>query len=80
VYGKRGKVTEAISDYTKAIELKPKYAEAYNNRGTAYDELGNAQKPFLTTTRPLRSIRSMKKHITTEDSVRQVGAIHRRHF
>lgn len=26
----------AIADYTKAIELKPDYAEAYNDRGFAY--------------------------------------------
>ena len=27
---------KAIEHYTKAIELKPDYAEAYNNRGNAY--------------------------------------------
>jgi len=31
-----GKYQKAIDDYTKAIELNPKYAEAYNNRGVAY--------------------------------------------
>ena len=29
---------EAISEYTKAIELDPKNAEAYNNRGAAYND------------------------------------------
>ena len=29
----------AISDYTKAIELDPKYADAYYNRGYSKDEL-----------------------------------------
>ena len=33
------KYAEAIDLYTKAIELKPKFAEAYNSRGMAYDEL-----------------------------------------
>ncbi len=30
----------AIEDYTKAIELKPDYASAYNNRGVAYEKVG----------------------------------------
>ena len=29
----------AIADYTKAIELNPKYTEAYNNRGITKDIL-----------------------------------------
>jgi tetratricopeptide (TPR) repeat protein len=34
-----GDLTSAIADYTKAIELDPKYAAAYNNRGFAlYDQ------------------------------------------
>ena len=28
--------TQAIEDCNKAIELNPKYAQAYLNRGTAY--------------------------------------------
>ncbi|MGZ3614108.1 MAG: tetratricopeptide repeat protein, partial [Syntrophales bacterium] len=35
---------QAIGDYDKAIELNPTYAEAYNNRGTAYWSLGNLRK------------------------------------
>ncbi|MEX0678036.1 MAG: tetratricopeptide repeat protein [Pirellulales bacterium] len=31
---------EQLSYYTKAIELNPKLAEAYNNRGLSYGELG----------------------------------------
>ena len=27
---------DAINDYTKAIEIDPKYADAYNNRGTFF--------------------------------------------
>jgi len=32
---------EALDAYTKAIELDPQYATAYNNRGVAYAKLGN---------------------------------------
>ena len=31
----------AISDYTKAIELKPDYAEAYHNRSISKEEIGD---------------------------------------
>ena len=39
----------AIQDYDKAIALKPDYAEAYNNRGVAYEakgDLGRAIQDF----------------------------------
>jgi len=35
-YGQKGKYGRAISDYTKAIEINPRFAEAYYNRGIAY--------------------------------------------
>ena len=34
----------AIADYTKAIELNPDYAQAYNKRGFAYLMLGSKSK------------------------------------
>ena len=36
-YGRdKGQYNKAISDFNKAIEIDPKYAMAYNNRGAAY--------------------------------------------
>jgi tetratricopeptide (TPR) repeat protein len=35
-WDKKGDYDRAISDYSKAIELNPRYAEAYNNRAVAY--------------------------------------------
>ena len=34
-----GKTDKAIADYSKAIEIDPKYAEAYCNRGVAYGKI-----------------------------------------
>ncbi len=41
---KEGKKSEAIYHYNEAIRLKPNYAYAYNNRGTAYFILGQHQR------------------------------------
>ncbi|MFZ1981786.1 MAG: tetratricopeptide repeat protein, partial [Smithella sp.] len=40
-YDEIGNDNQAIADYSKAIELNPKYAEAYHNRGVTYGSLGN---------------------------------------
>jgi tetratricopeptide (TPR) repeat protein len=42
VDGQSGKLTEAISDCTKAIELNPKSAMSYCNRANAYGGLGKS--------------------------------------
>ena len=39
-YAEKGDYDRAIEGYTKAIELKPAFAEAYNNRGEAWLHLG----------------------------------------
>jgi tetratricopeptide (TPR) repeat protein len=35
---------QAIADYDQAIALNPEYAEAFNNRGTVYANLGNYER------------------------------------
>ena len=39
-YGKNGQYDQAISDYTKALKINPKFAEAYYYRGRTYGEKG----------------------------------------
>ena len=34
----------ALEDYTKAIQLKPDYVDAYNNRGNLYKAMGQQDK------------------------------------
>ena len=38
--GQRGQYSDSIQDLTKAIELEPDHADAYNFRGLAYDNQG----------------------------------------
>ena len=40
-YDKLGNYAQAISDFGRAVEINPEYAEGYNNRGAVYDKLGN---------------------------------------
>ena len=44
IYAGLGRYKEAITNYNKAIELKPDYAEAYNNRGNALNKLGENEE------------------------------------
>ena len=41
VFALAGLYEQAITEFNKAIELDPEYAEAYNNRGNAYWNKGN---------------------------------------
>ena len=42
-----GSIILAIADYTKAIELKPDLAEAYNNRGNTYYNRGEYEQAII---------------------------------
>ena len=42
----------------KAIQLKPDFAEAYYNRGSAYGDKETTTAPSLTTTKPSNSSRT----------------------
>ncbi len=39
-----GKKEEAIKQYDKAIQINPKYADAYYNKGIALSDLGKKDK------------------------------------
>ncbi len=50
---KKGDYDEAIFDYTKAIELNPRYAEAYYNRGIAFDDKGDYDRAIFDYTKAI---------------------------
>ena len=54
-HAKNGEIELAIADYSKAIELKPDFAEAYYYRGGALLRLGEHEKvkSDLTTARKM---------------------------
>lgn len=46
-------LNKQIELYTKAIELNPYFAEAYNNRGLAYDDKGDSDKAIEDFTKAI---------------------------
>ncbi|MBI1921769.1 MAG: tetratricopeptide repeat protein [Geobacter sp.] len=52
-YRDKGQLDPAIADYTRAIELDPKYAHAYNNRGNAYNDKGQLDPAIADYTRAI---------------------------
>jgi Flp pilus assembly protein TadD len=65
---KNGEVNLAIEDYTKAIELKPDYAEAYYYRGGSWLRLGEWEKARSD----IETARKMKMDIiVASDEIRE---------
>ena len=52
-YYKKGEVGRAIAEYTKAIELNPNYATAYNNRGATYAEKDDYERAIKNYTKAI---------------------------
>ncbi len=53
-YAKKGNFDKAIEEYTEAIRLHPKFAQAYCNRGAAYADKGNIDKAIEDFTEFIR--------------------------
>jgi tetratricopeptide (TPR) repeat protein len=43
-YARSGRLEKAVADFTEAIRLSPKFAEAYSRRAAAYESLGQMEK------------------------------------
>ena len=52
-YADKGNWNEAIAEYTKAIELKPDFVEAYNNRASVYTDMGEYDKALADCTKAI---------------------------
>ena len=64
-YRETGKLDLAMADYTRAIELNPKYFEAYNNRGNLYHGARRQQARVAGIRRGRsRSIRNTRSRTT----------------
>lgn len=42
-----GRFEEALRDYTAAIAVEPRNANAYHNRGAVYDKLGRLEDAIV---------------------------------
>ena len=52
-FEKKGQYDQAIKDYTKAIEVNPRFAGAYSNRGRAYDKEGQFDQAIKDFTKAI---------------------------
>ena len=52
-YYQKGDYDRAIRDFTKAIEINPRYAKAYNYRGSAYGEKGDYDQAIRDFTKAI---------------------------
>jgi tetratricopeptide (TPR) repeat protein len=50
---RQGNLSQAISDFTKAIEINSNYATAYNNRGNCYLHQGNLPQAIIEFTKAI---------------------------
>ena len=62
---RKGDLKGAISDYDRTIEIDPKYAIAYLNRGNARDEKGDLEGAIADYTAASNSIRKIRRPTTT---------------
>jgi len=53
-YDEERKYEQAISEYIKAIEINPNYADAYNNRGVSYYNQGKYEQAISDYTRAIK--------------------------
>lgn len=70
-HDKLGHITEAIADYNAALELQPRSAYVYYNRGIAEVMCSSrciCNKPYKVTTHPLRT-----RHAST--ALHRIGAV-----
>ena len=50
---KKGQYDEAISDYTRVLEMNPRDSKAYNNRGIVYGKKGQYDRTILDFTKAI---------------------------
>ena len=53
--GVRGKLEEAVADYDRAVEINPRYSEAYNNRGAVRFTEGKLEEAIADFDRAIES-------------------------
>jgi tetratricopeptide (TPR) repeat protein len=57
-YASKKEYDQAIADYTKALEIDPKYISALNDRGLAYTSKGDYERAIADVTRAASSLQN----------------------
>jgi tetratricopeptide (TPR) repeat protein len=65
-YQKIGEDLKALECYNEALEINPKDADTWNNKGIILAELGRHQKAIDSFVKSLESIQKIVKHGTTK--------------
>jgi tetratricopeptide (TPR) repeat protein len=52
---KQGKLSQAIEDYQKAVDINPQYTEAHYNMGNTYEKQGNLPQAIASYTKALET-------------------------
>jgi tetratricopeptide (TPR) repeat protein len=66
---------QAIAAYTQAIELSPRYAALYYNRGLAYWGAGNRQTALENLRKAAQLYKEQRKHTDYQETVSMISTI-----
>ena len=78
--GRQGDLDRAIADYTQAIQLNPKYAPAYYNRGSAWGNKGDFDRAIADYSQAILLDPKEPKPITTAALRWRRNAVCKRHW
>lgn len=67
-----GKYEAALTDFNHALELNPKLAEAYGNRGLAYKAMGQVEKAIADFERVLELTDNPQLRQTAEQQLHEL--------
>jgi tetratricopeptide (TPR) repeat protein len=63
-----------LADYTKAIEIKPDYVDAYGNRGIAYSAKGDKDRAIADLRKSLTFFTDPGERERAMQALRRLGA------
>ena len=72
LYQKQKNWDLALADYNKIIQINPKYAKAYANRGIVMFKKGNKKKAILDLQKAAQLLKSQKNTAHYEEVINKI--------